>query len=256
MFSCCLLLIGIIGICISNAFRVHSALAGRYMWTSKHVGSNRNAKTKGEPEKPFPFARDGPGHVDNLPKTLTNQNKQELIRVILGIAVLYLNFRVKVQKAFARVNSDLGNSETSSRGNGREDVLDAPDEIVNSVSAESNVIRYVDLKEGTVLPRDKEMIFVTAKFFYNGVEVCDATRQEYGSLIQHHKDPTTYLNSCRALSLPKALENAGALKGLMNMKINGKRHVSLQLGEEGLPPYVPPHGTMIAEYEIKLTNTA
>ena len=207
----------------------------------------------------LPFSKDGPGFVDSLPTNLTNQSQRELIRVILGIAVLYLNFRVKVQEAYARVqppgeegrvDNDLGQAVDPSGGISEDEGITRG----NAPTTRSGNIRFVDLREGTSLPRDKETIFVSAKFLHRGLPL-DVTSSE-GVFVTHSVDSSQFMTRCgEALSIPSALESAGALQGLLNMKLGGRRHVSLTLGDQGLQPFVPPGGTVIADLEVKETNT-
>ena len=235
----------------SDSFRVGSGIARRRIQVERLMDSVGNGDTEGGPEKPLPFSRDGPGHVDNLPMNLMNQSQRELIRVILGIAVLYLNFRVKVQEAYARVDS-TGRDVDSTEGTEGSVTPDG----IKSISAEDSGIRYVDLREGNTIPRDEETIFVTAKFMHKGLEVASERTNREGSFVQHSVDPEVFMQRVQeAVSVPSAIENAGALQGLMTMKLGGKRHVSLQMGEDGFPPFVPPYGTVIAELELKTAST-
>ena len=48
----------------------------------------------------IPFSRTGPGYVSDVPSSYTNQGQRELARIIVGIAILYMSFRVKIQSLY------------------------------------------------------------------------------------------------------------------------------------------------------------
>ena len=242
---------------LSDAWRSASVLQRQV----RHVMKLRDNKVPGggagDDGNWLPFGRDGPGYVDSLPTNLTNQSQRELIRVILGIAVLYLNFRVKVQEAYARVQEpgedDSDQGVGTSIGMSEEDGVVNRDKPTTTATKNGSNIRYVDLREGTALPKDKETVFVSAKFLHRGLPL-DVTALE-GTFVTHSSESAQFMARCgEALAIPSALQSTGALQGLLNMKLGGRRHVSINLSE-GLPPFVPPGGTVIAEFEMKKTNS-
>ena len=56
---------------------------------------------------------EGPGHVSSFPASVTAKSKQELARVILGIAVFWLTMKVKLQAVYAATRPQPESSSNS-----------------------------------------------------------------------------------------------------------------------------------------------
>lgn len=192
----------------------------------------------------FKFNKGGPGHISDRPSTYTNNGQRELARIIVGIAVLYMSFKVKMQNMYARANSTEGN-------------LDG-----NTGSAKSDVgkegIRFVEVVRGNVKPKDGQDVFITAKFIHNGLALdipgtLGGIGGLDGHLIKHYVDEKKFMGEIRGqLSLPTGMDNV--VEAYKGMRLGGRRQASISL-PQGFPPYVLPGSSVVAVLELKKVET-
>ena len=190
----------------------------------------------------LPFSMTGPGYVSGLPSSYTNQGQRELARIIVGIAVLYMSFKVKMQEVYDQANSGDSDSVESS--------------IITSPKAESKGIRFVDVVKGKTAPKDGQRVYITAKFLHNGLRLKVSEEDDGGvdgRFVEHSNDRAKLAGAIREqYRLPEELSNVlpDCYEG---MCLDGRRQASITL-PSGLAPYVLPGGVIVADIEMRGTS--
>ena len=189
------------------------------------------------------FSKGGPGHVAELPSSYTNQGQRELARIIVGIAILYMSFKVKVQEVYAQANA--GDSDTFDDAS---PIASTPDSDQTTGS-----IRFVDVVKGKTTPKEGQQVYITAKFLHNGLRLnMNDEEEDYvsGRFVQHSADRAKLAGAIREqYRLPEELSSVLA-DCYMGMCLDGRRQASITL-PSGLPPFVLPGGTVVADIEMK-----
>ncbi len=226
--------------------RLTAALRTRGLCTLKAALDDDNGSPKSESKTPniLPFSRGGPGHVEELPSSYTKQGQRELARIIVGIAILYMSFKVKVQEVYAQSNAD----DSATFDDALPIASSTPDN-----GQTTGPIRFVDVVKGKTTPKEGQQVYITVKFLHNGLRLnMNGEEEDYvdGRFVQHSADRAKLAGAIREqYHLPEELSSV-LPDCYTGMCLDGRRQASITV-LSGLPPYVLPGGTVVADIEMK-----
>lgn len=184
---------------------------------------------------------DGPGHVSSTPFNTAEKAREDLVRIVLGIAVAWLGMKVKVQAALAA---------TSAKD--KEGVLVATEDTVPTFSS-SNVlldeslseIQYIDLLKGTESVQEGQEVNIRTRYFHNGMPIDFEDVQENNRIKWNGKSLQNVLTSF--IGNERAVQDIFANKPV---KLDGRRQFTFPCSAD-VGPYVKEGAVVLCDIVVE-----
>ena len=176
-----------------------------------------------------PTADLGPGYSPSFPTSTSDAGRLELGRLVLSMAVIWLTIKVQVQavldKTWLSKKADQLWSDAGSQ---------------NPIVAVSEGLQYQDLQPGSTVTRSGDLVVLSMRVFYNGLELAD---EASSYLFRYNAGIQETLSEL----LPTHL--SGIAKAVESLKIGGVRQVAITC-PSGIKPYVPPGGIVLCKVAV------
>lgn len=182
---------------------------------------------------------DGPGHVSSTPFNTAERAREDLVKIVLGIAVVWLGMKVKVQAALAATSTGE-----------EEGVLVATEEAPSASSnllldESSGEIQYVDLLKGTTSVEEGQTVNIRTRYFHNGMQIDFEDAQENNRIVWNHKNLQEVFTS--------SISDKQAMQDLFThnpMNPGGRRQLTFPCNAD-VGPYVKEGGLVLCDIVVE-----